>query len=86
MRERDVASRCGEPGSADGPFHPCPTPPEDASEPTVSPERTPAGAGGPDRDTEATRLRFDLAIDAAGIGSFDWDLTSGRLEWDDRLL
>ncbi|TFV48924.1 GAF domain-containing protein [Blastococcus sp. TF02A-35] len=35
---------------------------------------------------EGSRLRFELAIDAAGIGSFDWDLTSGRLLWDDRLL
>ena len=61
------------------------TGPEDASE-TVSLERTPAEAGDPDRDGEATRLRFDLAIEAAGIGSFDWDLVSGRLAWDDRLL
>ena len=52
----------------------------------MSLERIPAGAGDPDRDTEAARLRAGLAIDAAGIGSFDWDLTSGRLEWDDRLL
>ncbi|PZA21471.1 SpoIIE family protein phosphatase, partial [Modestobacter versicolor] len=35
---------------------------------------------------EASRLRWGLAIDAAGIGSFDWDLVSGRLAWDDRLL
>jgi len=62
------------------------TGPEDASESTVSLERTPAEAGDPDRDGEATRLRFDLAIEAAGIGSFDWDLVSGRLAWDDRLL
>ena len=62
------------------------TSPEDASESTVSLERTPAGAAGPDRDTEAARLRFDLAIDAAGIGGFDYDLTTGRLTWDDRLI
>ncbi|MGY1591988.1 SpoIIE family protein phosphatase [Geodermatophilus sp. SYSU D00708] len=37
-------------------------------------------------DPELARLRFDLAIDAAGIGSFDWDLVNGRLTWDDRLL
>ncbi|WP_448610882.1 SpoIIE family protein phosphatase [Geodermatophilus sp. URMC 60] len=49
-------------------------------------ERVPADAGAPDMDATATRLRFGLAIDAAGIGSFDWDLVSGRLEWDDRLL
>jgi len=35
---------------------------------------------------EGSRLRFELAIDAAGIGSFDWDLVTGRLVWDDQLL
>ncbi|WP_164700575.1 SpoIIE family protein phosphatase [Modestobacter sp. KNN46-3] len=35
---------------------------------------------------EVSRLRWGLAIDAAGIGSFDWDLTTGKLSWDDRLL
>jgi PAS domain S-box-containing protein len=35
---------------------------------------------------EASRLRWGLAIDAAGIGSFDWDLVTGRLSWDDRML
>jgi serine phosphatase RsbU (regulator of sigma subunit)/PAS domain-containing protein len=34
----------------------------------------------------ADRLRVELALDAAQIGSFDWDLVSGRLTWDDRLL
>lgn len=38
------------------------------------------------REFESSRLRFELAIDAAEIGSFDWDLTSGRLTWDDRLI
>jgi serine phosphatase RsbU (regulator of sigma subunit)/PAS domain-containing protein len=38
------------------------------------------------REFEAHRLRFELAIDAAEIGSYDWDLTTGRLVWDDRLL
>jgi len=37
------------------------------------------------RELESTRLAFELAIDAAGIGSFDWDLATGRLVWDDRL-
>ncbi|WP_261326927.1 SpoIIE family protein phosphatase [Modestobacter marinus] len=37
-------------------------------------------------ELEAGRLRWDLAIDAAGIGSFDWDLVTGRLSWDDRLM
>src|SRR4051812_17834134 len=38
------------------------------------------------REFEAHRLRFELAIDAAEIGSFDWDLASGRLVWDNRLV
>jgi serine phosphatase RsbU (regulator of sigma subunit)/PAS domain-containing protein len=38
------------------------------------------------KEFEAHRLRFELAIDAARIGSFDWDLTTGRLVWDDRLV
>src|SRR3954447_19383548 len=38
------------------------------------------------QDLEATRLRAQLAIDAAGIGTFDWDLASGRLAWDARLI
>jgi PAS domain S-box-containing protein len=38
------------------------------------------------RALETDRLRVELAVDAAGIGSFDWDLITGRLSWDDRLL
>ncbi len=30
--------------------------------------------------------RLDLAMEAAGVGSWDWDLASGELSWDDRLL
>ncbi len=37
------------------------------------------------RELESSRMAFELAIDAAGIGSFDWDLGTGRLVWDDRL-
>jgi serine phosphatase RsbU (regulator of sigma subunit)/PAS domain-containing protein len=37
------------------------------------------------REYESDRLRWGLAIDAAGIGTFDWDLVTGRLTWDDRL-
>ena len=37
-------------------------------------------------DFEADRVRWGLAIDAAGIGTFDWDLRTGRLSWDDRLV
>jgi len=35
---------------------------------------------------ETARVLSELAIDAAGIGTFDWDLGSGRLTWDERLL
>ena len=36
-------------------------------------------------DYENSRERWDNALDAAGIGSFDWDLRTGRVEWDARL-
>ncbi|MBM7806983.1 serine phosphatase RsbU (regulator of sigma subunit)/PAS domain-containing protein [Geodermatophilus bullaregiensis] len=35
--------------------------------------------------TPAT-LRSGLAMEAAGIGAFDWDLVTGVLEWDERCL
>jgi PAS domain S-box-containing protein len=38
------------------------------------------------RDYASDRLRWGLAIDAAGIGTFDWELASGRLSWDDQLM
>jgi PAS domain S-box-containing protein len=34
---------------------------------------------------QARAALLDLAIEAAGIGTFEWDLTTGRLSWDDRL-
>ncbi|WP_282945096.1 SpoIIE family protein phosphatase [Cellulomonas endometrii] len=34
---------------------------------------------------EADRVRWQLAITAGGVGSFDWDLQTGLLEWDDQL-
>ena len=34
----------------------------------------------------AAALRAELAMAAAGIGTFDWDLISGVLDWDDRLV
>ena len=37
------------------------------------------------REHEDTRLRFDLAIEAAEVGSFDHDLAAGRLRGDDRM-
>ncbi|MGY1741542.1 MULTISPECIES: SpoIIE family protein phosphatase [unclassified Blastococcus] len=42
--------------------------------------------GTPGTAEAAERLRLELAVEAAGIGSFDWDLVTGRLDWDDRLL
>jgi PAS domain S-box-containing protein len=38
------------------------------------------------REFEAGKLRWGLAIEAGGIGSFDWDLVTGSLYWDDRML
>jgi PAS domain S-box-containing protein len=38
-----------------------------------------------DRDAARAAL-LDLTTEAAGIGTFDWDLATGRLSWDDRLL
>jgi PAS domain S-box-containing protein len=35
---------------------------------------------------DALRLLERLAMEAAGIGFYDWDLTTGRLSWDDHLL
>ncbi|MGY2079974.1 SpoIIE family protein phosphatase [Modestobacter sp. SYSU DS0657] len=47
----------------------------------------PTGVGGASgADQEAAQLRAQLAIAAADIGTFDWDLTSKRLVWDERLI
>jgi serine phosphatase RsbU (regulator of sigma subunit)/PAS domain-containing protein len=35
---------------------------------------------------ESDRVRWGLAVDAAGIGTFDWDLHTGELTWDARLV
>ncbi|WP_182524148.1 SpoIIE family protein phosphatase [Nocardioides dongkuii] len=37
-------------------------------------------------DYAEERVVWQLAVDAAGIGAFDLDLTTGELRWDDRLL
>ena len=50
------------------------------------PPRPPREDGSPGAAEAAQRLRLELAVEAAGIGSFDWDLVTGRLDWDDRLL
>ncbi|MFC3690114.1 SpoIIE family protein phosphatase [Aquipuribacter hungaricus] len=39
-----------------------------------------------DVELETDRLLWELAIDAGGVGTFDWDLQSGVLSWDDRLV
>jgi len=35
---------------------------------------------------EEDRALWQLAVDAAGVGAFDWDLGSGALRWDERLI
>ena len=52
---------------------------EDAQAPAV-----PAAASQSTPDAQGELL--DLARAAAGIGTFDWDLATGALVWDDRLL
>ncbi|WP_299036777.1 SpoIIE family protein phosphatase [uncultured Pseudokineococcus sp.] len=37
-------------------------------------------------ELEGSRLRWGLAIEAAGVGGFDLEVATGRLEWDDRLI
>ncbi|MEO6512251.1 MAG: PAS domain-containing protein, partial [Nocardioides sp.] len=37
-------------------------------------------------DEESDRVALRLAIDAAGVGAFVWNLVTGRLRWDQRLL
>ncbi|QZN86965.1 SpoIIE family protein phosphatase [Cellulomonas sp. C5510] len=36
-------------------------------------------------DYAADRVRWRLAVTAGGVGSFDWDLRTGTLLWDDQL-
>jgi serine phosphatase RsbU (regulator of sigma subunit)/PAS domain-containing protein len=38
------------------------------------------------REHERLQLGWQLAIDAGGVGAFDWDLRTGELTWDDRLI
>lgn len=37
-------------------------------------------------DAESDRLAWQLAVDAAGVGAFVWDLVTGDLRFDGRLL
>lgn len=36
-------------------------------------------------DYEADRVRWQLAVSAGGVGSFDWDLVSGHIDWDEQM-
>ncbi|MFD2091239.1 SpoIIE family protein phosphatase [Blastococcus deserti] len=38
------------------------------------------------RQYEHDRVRWGLAIDAGGVGTFDWDLATGQLAWDEQLI
>ena len=38
------------------------------------------------QDEAARRLGLELAVEAGGVGTFDWDLVSGALVWDEQLL
>ncbi len=44
----------------------------------------PSGENG--RDPAPGLVHWELAMAAAGLGSFDWDLVTGRLTWDERLI
>lgn len=48
--------------------------------------RRPDVAEWPGEPDEARRSLLDLSVAAAGIGSFDWDLVTGTLSWDVRLI
>ncbi|WP_211357058.1 SpoIIE family protein phosphatase [Nocardioides rubriscoriae] len=37
-------------------------------------------------EREEERLVWQLAVDAGGVGAFDWNLLTGELRWDERLL
>ena len=37
-------------------------------------------AGGP-AGPDVEQVMWQLAVDAAGIGAFDWDLSTGELRW-----
>jgi PAS domain S-box-containing protein len=63
------------------------------SESDVSTLRRLAGAAVRELELTATvgeyerdRVRWGLAIDAAGVGTFDWNLETGDLAWDEQLI
>src|SRR3954471_8596713 len=38
-----------------------------------------------DAAEQSQRLAWQVAVDAAGVGPFDWDITTGVLFWDERF-
>ena len=38
------------------------------------------------RRYEHDRVRFELATEAGGVGTWDWDQTTGELTWDEQLI
>ena len=57
--------------------------------PLIADDRTPAGRPAAlvtTLDHDAVRVVADLAVEAARIGTYEWDLRSGRLLWDERML
>ncbi|TYP88119.1 SpoIIE family protein phosphatase [Blastococcus xanthinilyticus] len=38
------------------------------------------------RQYEDDRVRWELATEAGEVGTFDWDLTTGQLIWDEQLI
>jgi serine phosphatase RsbU (regulator of sigma subunit)/PAS domain-containing protein len=54
----------------------------------ADPHRTgprPLTTGGSIGDLATARLRLELAVDAAAIGGFEWDLVTDELIWDERM-
>ena len=56
------------------------------------PPRPPTGSSNPmpepapdASEFELLKLRLELAVDAAAIGGFDWNLVTNELIWDDRM-
>lgn len=59
------------------------TPPPPRSSSTAEPVAK--GTAEPVAKTTADLTRLDLALAAADVGTFDWDIVTGQLIWDERL-
>lgn len=51
----------------------------------LSPDVSPEVVEVLDAAEQARLLAWQVAMDAAGVGTFDWDVTTGALEWDERF-